>query len=180
MQHTQIFKAKKEVIDFFSSFGSGTIVSEITKIFDTARHEAGKNWDRDESQHYSVVINAVIYFSASLTQLLIDSSTEDLRSETEKKMYGERLQATPASIDTEAFLSIGKKLLSKFSSTEISDILWECYFEAMVVNGDQSISRSQLSSIGYTLKVVTGIINEMDVLINRVNADSEGVEILSK
>ncbi len=29
-------------------------------------------------------------------------------------------------------------------------------------------------------KVFTGIINEMDVLINRVNADSEAVEILAK
>ena len=179
MQHTQIFNAKKEVIDFFSSCGSGTIISEITKIFDTARNEAWKNWDKDERQHYTGVIDAVIYFSASLTQLLIDSSTEDLRNDTEKIVYGVKLEATPDSIDSETFLSIGKKLLNKFSSKEIADILWECYFEAMIVNGEVAISRMDLSSIGYTLKVVTNVIFEMDVLINRINADNEAVEKLA-
>lgn len=173
MRHTQIANAKKEVIDFYSCFGSGTIISEITKVFDAARKDELRNWDRDESLHYSSIINAVIYFTASLTQLIIESSTVSLRGEAEKRVFGERLEATPDSMDTEKFLSIGSKLLSKFPSTEINNTLWECYFEAMNVKDDYSISRMELSSIGFTLKVVTSVITEMDFLINRVGKEVE-------
>ena len=170
MQHTQVFNAKKEFLDFFSGCGSGTIITEVTKIFDAARSANHVNgfWDRDEQIKYSCIINAVIYFTASLTKLQIDSSTENLRGEAEIRVFGVNLEATPDSTSTENFLAIGKKLLSKFSSKEITEILWQCYFEAMVVKGEYEITRMQLASIGYTLEVVTGIISEMDVLIIRV------------
>lgn len=129
-------------------------------------------WDGEEVSHYNHIINSVILFTSCLTQLYIESSTEVVSSPAETEAYGKKIGATPDSIDSDKFLTIGKKLFSKFSCREITETLWEYYFEAMCIKGADKLKRSEISSIGFTLKTITQIIVEMDFLINRVEKET--------
>lgn len=109
MQHTQTANAKKEVIEVLSWLGSGTIISEVHKVHDACRFSMmkSKQWDGEEVSHYNHIINSVILFTSCLTQLYIESSTEVVSSPAETEAYGKKLGATPDSIDSDKFLSIG-------------------------------------------------------------------------
>ena len=167
MQHTQIANAKKEVIDFFSCFPAGTIISEVNEIYDAYRFSMLGHWDQEELTEYNQVINSVSLFAVSITELYFESSTVVVTSPQETKLYGKKFGATPDSMDTDKFIMILVKLFSKFPASKINETLWECYFEAMGIKGENKLKRNKISSIGFTMKLITQVITEMDFLINR-------------
>lgn len=168
MQQTHIANAKKEAINFFSCFAAGTIISEVNEIYDAYRFSNLHHWNREELTENDQVINAVSLFAASLTELYFESATVVISSPKETIVHGERYGATIDSMNTDKFLMIAEKLFSKFTARQINETLWESYFEAMCIEGENMLKRNKLSSIGFTLRMITQLITELDFIVNRM------------
>lgn len=171
MQHTHTLHAKKEVINVFNWIGSGVLISEIQTIFEAVAESDNSIWDKDEEKEYRKIINAVIFFIASLNEMYENSKMVNIATAAEIRAFGEKFEPIPETIDSLKLITISKKLFSSYPAKEITDTLWECYFECLTCKAAKTWKRLKFSNLGFTIKIVTQLINEMDVLIRTDERD---------